>query len=160
MKTKNYLVITLAATLAVGGFASINARAAEESAVAQRPLQGSLLVRAKEKLGLTDEQVAEIRAALQSERSSMKDLGSRLREARTELRAAIRSTDATEQSVRAAAARLADVQADAAVERMILHAKISPILTAEQREKIAQLQSRLNEARKSAMNRIARRLSQ
>ena len=76
MKTKNYLVITLAATLAVGGFAPINARAAEESAVAQRPLQGRLLVRAKEKLGLTDEQVAKIRAALQSERNSMKDLAS------------------------------------------------------------------------------------
>jgi Spy/CpxP family protein refolding chaperone len=90
----------------------------------------------------------------------MKDLASRLREARFELREAIQSAEATEQSVRAVAAKLADVQADAAVERMKLHGKISPILTAKQHEKIARLQSRLNEARRNAMNRIARRLSQ
>ena len=116
--------------------------------------------RAKEKLGLTDEQVTQIKAVVKSDRKSIKDLASRLQEARAELLETIQSPNANEEAVRAASAKVAAVEADAAVERMKIRARINPILTDAQRDELGQARSRLNKAGKTVIDRIARRLGE
>ena len=159
MKTNNLFPITLAAALAVGGFIALETQAAGNGP-AHRPFRGRLLERAKDKLDLTDEQITQIKAVLKSEKDNIKSLLTRLHEARAELREAIRAADATEASVRVAAARVAAVEADVAVQRMKTHGKISPILTDQQREKISRFQSRMEEVRDSAIDRIGERLAE
>jgi len=65
--------------------------------------------------------------------------------ARENLRAAIRAGDANETTVRAASARVAAVEADLAVERMKIFAKIAPILTDEQRRQISEFEQRADD---------------
>lgn len=146
----------LAAALAAGAALGI-ARAAE---AARGPLgRGPWLQRAAEKLGLTDAQRAAIKDVLAAEKDTIKDLLTRMHEARKALREAIRAEDATEASVRAAAARVAAVEADLAVERHKLHRRIAPILTPEQREQIAQWEARLDEWIARAVGQIGERLA-
>jgi Spy/CpxP family protein refolding chaperone len=75
------------------------------------------------------------------------------------LRDAIQSSGATEASVRAAAAKVATVEADLAVERLKLYGRISPILTADQREQVKQFQSKIDDFLDGAINRLSERLS-
>lgn len=157
MKTKT-LVWTLAAALAAGGLGVGLVRAAED---ARGPLgRGELLQRAAEKLGLTAEQRAAIKDVLLAEKDTLKDLLRRLHEARKSLREAIRAEDATEATVRAAAARVAAVEADLAVVRHKLHRRINPILTPEQREQVAQWEARVDEWIARAVGRMGERLAE
>ena len=142
-----------AGLLAAGGLITIKANAAEKPAL-NRGSRGQFLERAKEKLGLTDEQVTKIKAELKGEKGTLTELLSRLHEARANLREVIQATDATETSVRAASAKVAAVEADLAVERLKLYGRISPILTAEQREKVVEFQSRLDEFLDNRINRL------
>lgn len=154
MKTKT-LVWTLVAALTASGLTVGLARAAEGARGPRSP--GQLLQRAAETLGLTVEQRAAIKDALLAEKDTLKDLLTRLHEARRALREAIRAEDATEASVRAAAARVAAVEADLAVERLKLHRRISPILTADQRDQVAQWEARVDEWIARALERIGER---
>ena len=158
MKTK-WFVLTLAAALSAGGLFVLNAHAADSTAP-RTALHGRLLERAKEKLGLTDAQVVQIKAVLKSDKDSLTGLLTRLHEARSGLRNAIQSPDATEASVRAASAKVAAVEADLAVERLKLHGKISPILTADQREKLSEFQARLDDLADTVIGRIGERLAE
>jgi Spy/CpxP family protein refolding chaperone len=94
---------------------------------------------------------------LAAEKDTLKQLVVQLHDRRLALREAIAASDATEQSVRAAAARLAAAQAEFAVERFKLHGKIGPILTAEQRAKVKQFQARLDDFIDNAINRFGER---
>ena len=146
MKMTKYIVIAAAAALTVGGVIAFEARATEtDSGTVRRPFHGQFLQRAKEKLGLTDDQVAQIKSQLAPEKDTLKALITKLHEARVGLREAIQAPDATEASVRAASAKVASVQADLAVERLKLFGKLSPILTPEQREKVKRFQARLDQ---------------
>jgi Spy/CpxP family protein refolding chaperone len=158
MNKSKWLVISMAAALSAGGLFVLKAQAAERVA-AQRPLRGQWLERAREKLGLTDEQVAQIKAQLQGEIGTVKDLITKLHQERIGLREAIQSAGATEASVRAAAAKVAAVEADLAVERLKLYGKITPILTAEQREQVKQFQSKVDDFLDGAIDRLGERLS-
>jgi Spy/CpxP family protein refolding chaperone len=140
MKNK-FLLCSLAAALAFGGFTLNHARAAEKSAPEMR---GKIFQRIVERLELTDAQKAEVKKVLSSEKENLKPLLTSLHEARTNLRAAIRAKDANESSVRAASAKVAGAEADLAVERMKIFAKLSPILTEEQRTKISEFESRMD----------------
>ena len=154
MKTKTF-VWTLAAALLAGGVMFGVARAAE---AARGPwARGQWLQRAAEKLGLTDEQRAAIRDVYAAEKDTLKDLLTRLHEARKALRETIHAQDATDASVRAAAARVASVEAELAVERHKLYQRIHPILTPEQREKIAQWEARMDEWIGRVLERIGER---
>ncbi|MCX8091907.1 MAG: Spy/CpxP family protein refolding chaperone [Verrucomicrobiae bacterium] len=155
MKTRT-LIWTLAAALAVGALGFGVAQANETA----RGRGRELLRRAAEKLALTAEQRAAIKDALVAEKDALKDLLIRLHDARKGLREAIRAQDATEASVRAAAARVAAVEADLAVARLKLHQRISPILTAEQREQVAKWEARLDERIARALARIGERRAQ
>jgi Spy/CpxP family protein refolding chaperone len=158
MKTSKWLVLTVAAVLAAGGVFVFHAQAAENAAP-QRPLRGHFLQRAKEKLGLSDEQVAQIKTQLASEKDTLKNLISKWHDARVNLRSTIQAPDATEASVRAASAKVAAVEADLAVERLKLFGKLSPILTADQREKVKEFQSRVDDVIDNAISRIGERLT-
>ena len=143
MNASKWIAKSLAAALFVGGF-TVNLRAADSDAPQPAPARARLLQRVREKLDLTDDQVARIKAVVAPEKEALTGLISRLHEARKALRESIQSADATESSVRAASANLASVEADLAVERMKLFGKISPILTQEQRDKLGQLESKLD----------------
>ncbi|MDW8309762.1 MAG: Spy/CpxP family protein refolding chaperone [Verrucomicrobiales bacterium] len=155
MKTRT-LIWTLAAALAVGALGFGVAQANETA----RGRGRELLRRASEKLALTAEQRAAIKDVLVAEKDALKDLLIRLHDARKGLREAIRAQDATEASVRAAAARVAAVEADLAVARLKLHQRISPILTAEQREQVAKWEARLDERIARALACIGERRAQ
>jgi len=158
MKTSKWFVITLAAALSTGGFMVLKARAAELP-LAQRHLRGQFLERAKDKLGLSDDQVAQIKAQLLAEKETLKSLIANLHDARAGLRTAIQAPDGNESSVRAASAKVAAIQADLAVERFKLCRRISPILTDQQREKVNEFQSRIDDFVDRAISRIGERLT-
>ncbi len=106
MNLRKCLIIIGTAALAAVGLVTLQARAADAGGP-QRPLRPHWLERAKEKLGLTDEQVQQIRTQLAGERDTLKGLVSDLHEARVNLRQAIQASGATESSVRVASAKVA-----------------------------------------------------
>lgn len=129
------LLCSLAAALVVGGFTLNQALAAEKIGLGSH---GQIFQRIAQKLQLTADQRSEMKKVLSGEKDNLKPLLSAVQVARKDLRAAIRATDANESSVRAAAAKVASAEADLAVERMTLFAKLSPILTEKQRAKISE----------------------
>ncbi len=158
MKTsKKWLLITLAAALGAGGLFAFKTHAAERSS-GTRAMRGQFLERAKEKLGLTADQVSQIKALLLAEKDSLQGTITKLHDTRVGLREAIQAPDATESSVRAASAKVAAVEADLAVERLKLFGKISPILTEKQRDQVKEFQSKIDEFVDGAINRLGDRL--
>jgi Spy/CpxP family protein refolding chaperone len=155
MKTK-YLIMTLAAAVAVGEFTLYQAQAAEQDA---GRIRHPILRRIAERLNLTEEQKAQIKTVLTDEKNSLKSLFTRLHAARKDLRDAIHASSATETSVRAASAKVAAVESDLAVERLKLYDKINPILTDEQRAKAAEMEKGLDEFVDGAISRIGERLA-
>lgn len=140
----------MAAALCAGGWQT---RAAERP-LSDHPAPGRRLERVKEKLNLTDDQVARIKEELDAERGTLKELILRLHDARVGVRAAIRAAGATEASLRTAAARVGAVQAELAVERFRLYGRIDPILTDEQREKVKEFEARIDEWVETAVMRL------
>ena len=151
MKNK-ILLLYLAAVLAAGGFAVTQALAADPSATPALP--GRIFQRIADKLDLTADQQAQIKAILAAEKDNLQPLLSAVHDTRKNLREAIRAKDANETSVRAASAKVAAAEADLAVERMKLFGKISPILTDEQRQQAAGLQARADEFVDTAIARL------
>ena len=97
MKLSKWLLIAVAAALTTGGVIAYEAQAADTgSGAAQRPFRARFLQRAKEKLGLSDDQVAQIKSQLGPEKDTLKSLIGKLHEARVGLRQAIQAPDATE----------------------------------------------------------------
>jgi Spy/CpxP family protein refolding chaperone len=152
MKTFNCFA-ALAAALLAGGLTASPLPAANAPAP-DGPLHGALREKIKEKLGLTDDQVAQIKTQLKSERENITSLLTRLHDARTAVRDAVQKPDATETSVREAAAKLAAAQSDLAVERFKLRGKIDPILTPEQREKLTQFRAGLDRLARRAIRHL------
>ena len=148
----------MAVGLAAGGLCVFKVQAQERVAGPGR-FRGQLLERAKEKLGLTDKQVMKIKTELKGEKETLHDLISKLHQGRVDLRNAIRAPDASETTVRAASAKVAEVEANLAVERLKLYSRISPILTPEQREQVRQFQSRIDDFLDNAINRVSEKLA-
>jgi len=144
MKALKYALLSTALAVAMSGMLVWNARAAQ-SASADGSTRGKWRERVKEELNLTDNQVAQIKAQLQSERGILLVVMKRMHEAQAGLRAEIQRPGATDASVRAAAARVSAVESDLAVERLRLYEKISPILTPDQRAKLAHMQEGIDE---------------
>jgi protein CpxP len=146
MKTIKLLTLATAAAIIAGGLTSAPAQGTNDSAAGTRPGRGQILQRIAKKLNLTDDQKSQIKAVLSADKDTLKSLFGQLHGARKNLRAAIHASDANETAVRAASAKVAGVQADLAVERMKLYGKIAPILTDQQRRKIAGFEQRLDNA--------------
>ena len=159
MKTLKYAAIAVVMFLAAGSLFLLNSRAAQ-SAVGDGPPNGKLRERIKQKLNLTDDQVAQIKSQLKFEKDNLKSLLTRLHDTRIQLSAEIQKPDASETSVREAAARLSAVESDLAVERLKLYSKINPILTADQRAKLAQFEVGIDQFFERAISRMGTRLSE
>ncbi|HXP60120.1 MAG TPA: Spy/CpxP family protein refolding chaperone [Dongiaceae bacterium] len=148
---------------AIGAAAVISAAASSptlaQSGDGQRPpAWAQMFERIRERLGLTDDQVAQIKAQLQPEPEPLKDLLLRLHEAKGALRRSIHSSDATEAAIRSVAAKVGEVEADLAIERHKLYGKVSAILTAEQREQITEFQEKLDDLLDTAIERLSQRV--
>jgi len=149
---KNTIIIcTLAAALAACGLAATKTYA--ENAEAPSPT-GKVFQRIAEKLSLTDDQKAQFKTILAEEKDILKPLLTALHDARKNLRTAMHAGDASESSVRAASAKVATAEADLAVERMKLYGKIAPVLTDEQRQKITELEQRVDDFADKVIARI------
>jgi Spy/CpxP family protein refolding chaperone len=92
----------------------------------------------KQRLGLTDDQAAQVKTILKDQAAQGRQLGQSLRQAQAELRqlALGGADDATLQAKREEVQRLVAQGVDLRVEAL---RKIGPLLTPEQREKLAQL---------------------
>jgi Spy/CpxP family protein refolding chaperone len=145
------LICALAAAIAIGGFIATKTFAADNPAAATR---GQFLQRIADKLNLSTDQRAQIKEVIVGEKDTLAPMLSTLHDARKNLRNAIRASDASEASVRAASAKVASADADLAVERMKLYGKIAPILTDGQRQQLADLQQRADEFVDNAITRI------
>jgi Spy/CpxP family protein refolding chaperone len=154
---KNTRWFAFDAAFLIGALAASPALA--QSADGQRPPAWAQMFESiRERLGLTDDQLAQIKAQLQPQRESLKDLILKLHEAKGALRRCIHSSDATEAALRSAAAKVGEVEADLAVERHKLYGKINAILTAEQREQITEFQEKLDELLDTAIDQLSRRV--
>ena len=154
MRTSTWFIFALAAALTAGGV--MTTWAGEPPTGRGRPGRPAL-ARAAEELGLTREQIADIKAALADVKGAVTKLLSRLREARKSLREAIHDANATESSVRAAAKKVGEVEADLAVERFKVYGRLNPILTAEQRDKLKQFEGRMDDFVDGAIKRMGER---
>jgi Spy/CpxP family protein refolding chaperone len=159
MRTQKYIVGITTLAICLSGLIAFKAHS-QSNNLATGTSNGRLAERAKEKLGLTDEQLGQLKDVLKSDKTNIVSLLGRLRDVRAGLRDAIRSADANETSVRAASAKVAAVEADFAVERMKIFKEISPILTDDQRTKLAALQSKLDEFIDRAINRVDAKLGE
>jgi Spy/CpxP family protein refolding chaperone len=137
MKAK-WLITALAAAILAGGFITYQAYAAGDSPAA--PPRAQMLRRLAAKLDLSTDQRTQIRAIIAADKDTLQSLLSQLHQARIDLRTAIRADNPTEANVRAASGQVAGVEADLAVERMKLFAKIKPVLTDVQRAKISEIE--------------------
>jgi len=160
MKTNKLLIFATAGAIIAGGLTAAKLFAADNSTAAAMPLRGQILRRIAQKLNLTDDQKSQIKTILAGEKDTLKTLLAQLHDARKNLRATIQAPDANEASVRAASAKVAAVEADLAVERMKIFAKIAPVLTDEQRRQISDLEQRADDFADSAIARIGDGLAQ
>jgi Spy/CpxP family protein refolding chaperone len=134
------LKFTAAAVVLAGGLTlASNTFAAAHVAVSR---SAAVVKRAKEKLGVTDEQVAKIKSEVITEKDNITELLHRLHAARTELRKTIQKADTTENEIRGAAAKVAAVEADAAVLHAKLQKKIALVLTTEQQSKLKEMRGK------------------
>jgi Spy/CpxP family protein refolding chaperone len=157
MKTIKLLTIATAAAIIAGGLTSAPAQDINDSAAGTRPGHSQILQRIAGKLNLTDDQKSQIKAVLSVDKDMLKSLFGQLHAARKNLRAAIHANGTNESAVRAASAKVASVEADLAVERMKLYGKIAPILTDEQRRKIADFEQRFDNVVGGAIARMDER---
>jgi len=121
--------------------------------------RGSVLAKVANQLQLTDEQRTQIKGILAAEKDPLVSLLTQLHAARIQLRTAIQAGNATEASVRAAAAGVAAVEADLAVERLKLHGAIYPLLTPAQQQKAAELEAKADTFVDGIIDRIGAGLS-
>jgi periplasmic protein CpxP/Spy len=159
MKTSKWLAVAMAAAVAVGGI-TVALKARAENGPARRAFGGQFLTKAKEKLGLTDEQVNKVKAELLAEKDTLKPLITSLHNTKAGLRETIQKKGVTESDIRAASAKVAAVEADLAVERAKIYGKISPILTADQLSKIDEFQQKMDDFVDGAIQMFFNRLAQ
>ena len=122
--------------------------------------QQRLMDRAAGRLGLSEEQTAKIKAELVAEKGTLTPLIERLHSTRTGLRETIQKNGVTENEVRGAAAKLAATEADLAVERAKLYGRISPILTAQQLQRLNELQQRADDLVDGAISLFGQRINE
>ncbi|HTY87556.1 MAG TPA: periplasmic heavy metal sensor [Candidatus Acidoferrum sp.] len=154
MKTVRLLTFATAAAIFAGGLIGAPAQTTTDSATGNKPDHGRILQRIAQKLNLTDDQKSQLKAVWNGEKDTVQSLIGQWHDARKNLRTTIHASGTNETAVRAAAARAAAVEADLAVERMKLYGKIAPILTEEQRRKIAGFEQRLDDRISSAIARL------
>ncbi|MBI5393729.1 MAG: Spy/CpxP family protein refolding chaperone [Verrucomicrobia bacterium] len=105
-------------------------------------------------LNVTQDQIADIRELVKSHHSEMGPLVRQMADARKALREAIRSNPDDEAAIRAAAAKVATVEADLAVARAHVVKDVKVVLTDEQREKIKGISEKVHARVKTVLDRV------
>jgi len=145
MKKPFVFAIVIATLVAVsGGLAWATEPSHAQSAQPGRHTRRLRWERAKEKLGLTDEQLGRIKVELRAEKPALKKSLEKLHAARSALREVVRKPSATEAEIRDAAMEVGTATADLAMHRARIMARIRPILTPEQSEKLEYLRGQFD----------------
>lgn len=121
---------------------------AKAGALGGGKFRGLIAQRIAEKLGLSEDQVAHIKKVRDEEKGYVLAKLGALHKARVDMRGVIQSQTSgkvDEKAVRAAHAKVAAIEADLAVERAKIYARISPVLTPEQLDKVRDFQQRRDE---------------
>ena len=103
-------------------------------------------------MNLTDAQREAIRAIAEQNRSEGRAMAEQLGAARASLNEAVMADVVNESTIRARAADLARLEADAAVQRAYVNAEIWQVLTPDQRAELRQLQAEAEERRGERMS--------
>ena len=94
-------------------------------------------------LNLTDAQREQVRTIMESHRDQQKAIGDRMQAARKALHDAIAAENLDESAIRAAAADLGTIEADAAVLQAKIRGEVFALLTPEQAKKAKELRSEM-----------------
>ena len=137
---KKLLLATTLSALAIAGATTLNAQPDADYQPKHHRQQSFKPGALRKQLNLTDDQVARIKTEFAAQKDAMKTQALKVRDARANLRDAIQS-GAPETQIRAAATNVGAAEGDLAMERAALFARIKPILTPEQLEKLNALQS-------------------
>ena len=156
MKRKLFIAAAVGALLIGSAFFVTKLNASESG---QRFGGGTILKRVIAQLNLSQEQISKIKTELRSEKDTIVPLLERLHTSRKQLRETIQS-GADEKTIRAASAKVADVEADIAVERARLHSKIAPILNDDQIVKIKTFEEKADDFVINAIKAIGQKLEQ
>jgi Spy/CpxP family protein refolding chaperone len=102
------------------------------------PQGARMFSRLQQNLGLTDDQVNQIRTVFQQQRDARRQLGQTMRQAQTDLRQLLLNAGAAD-AITAKKAQVAQLMAQGLDLRVQTLQQIGPILTQEQRDKLVQL---------------------
>lgn len=108
-----------------------------------------MLPRLGRELQLTDAQRDQIKAIAQSHRDEWKALADRARTAHDGLRAAVTADTVDETAIRQKSAEVSAVEADMAVAQAHAHAEVFQILTADQKAKLKELRTQMQNRRQN-----------
>jgi periplasmic protein CpxP/Spy len=111
-------------------------------------------------LDLSDEQRAQVRQVMDSHRDELRAIGEKLGAAHRAQNEAATAVPFDEQVVRAKAADVAAVAADAAVLHARVHSEVFAVLTPEQQAKAAELKAQRQARREQMRERVRERVKQ
>ena len=133
-------ISTLVLTGLLGGALVASTAAAQSPPATPAPkAEGQYMMgRLQQRLGLTPEQVQAFQAAHQRQRETMKQLYPALRQARTDLRQ-LALNGGAEDAIHAKTLEIQRITNDLLQARVKALQEVAPILTPEQREKLAQI---------------------
>lgn len=100
------------------------------------------MMHALKEAGVTDAQREQIRAILREQRPQLQPLRKQLVQERRALRDVIQTTPVNESAIRTQSARVAQVQADLAVQRARIAERVRAVLTPDQLAKLKDLQAK------------------
>jgi Spy/CpxP family protein refolding chaperone len=140
MKKINYLSLILTLALTVLAFTSVNAQD-EFAPENKRANQGARPFKIMQELGLTPEQIQQIRAINRERKPFMKDAQQRWQTARRSLDAAIYADDSSDEQVKQLTKEAIAAQGEWLKERTLTEYLIRKVLTPEQLVKFRQLRA-------------------
>lgn len=138
--------ITCAAAIALTGMTGFAAAQGNPDGPGKGPgfrhgFRAHRLMKAFEQVGVTDQQKEQIKAIMRESRPTMQPLVQQLHTERMALRDAIQTSPVNEGAIRAASARVAQIQADLAVARAHAQDRIRAVLTPDQVAKLKQMRA-------------------
>lgn len=144
MKTVRHKVLAIAAAAVLAPALLLAAAAGQHAHV-----KGGFAQHIARQLGLSDDQTQQVQGIFANHKAEMSAQFDRLKTARTGLFDAIHADSFDESAVRAAAANVAQVEADMAVSRAKIASEVRNVLTPDQQAKAKEL---LANARNHAAN--------
>lgn len=152
MKTRHFLSLILTFLMIFFGFSIVNGQE-QVAPDNQNPNQPVRPFKIFQELGLTSEQIQQIRRINQERKPVMQDVQLRLREANRDLDLAIYADNATDDEVKTRMKEVQFAQAEVIKARTLTEYQIRKILTPEQLIKFRELRERLAQRMNELKNR-------